>query len=70
VFVDLENCADIRMTKSRGGLSLPFETAPSRAVGHTVADELYRDLTAKVLVLGNIYLAHSPGTEMTQDAVV
>jgi hypothetical protein len=70
VFVDLENRADIGMTESRCGLGLTFETAPSRAVGHAVADELYRDLTAKILVLGNIYLAHSPGTEMTQDAVV
>jgi hypothetical protein len=38
---------------------LPLEAAPTRRVGHTVAEELDRHLTAKVLVLGNEHFAHS-----------
>jgi hypothetical protein len=70
VLVDFENRTDVGMAQGRGSLGFTFEAAASCQVVRSVADELDRDLAAKVLVLSHIDGAHPTRTEVAQNAVV
>ncbi len=70
-FVDLVNRADIRVIERRGGEGFPLEAFASRGIIlQLLGQELQRDMTAQLQVLGLVDDAHAAATQHPEYLVV
>jgi hypothetical protein len=71
VFADLMDGANVRMVESRGGKSFTSEAFKRlRVMGDIFRQELQRDETTKLGVLGFVDDTHASTTELLDDAVM
>jgi hypothetical protein len=69
--VEVQQMGDVRVGEAREGVGLLAETAASILVPQgALGEHLQRDVAVQLLVVGAVDLAHAPGSEALDDAVV